>query len=58
MPEIILHLPKKYEDICLLQKKVAQVHAEAVIRCIEKLQCPKAQKMVLLDIVKKGASLT
>ncbi|MCL2603990.1 MAG: hypothetical protein FWD90_05890 [Defluviitaleaceae bacterium] len=57
MPEIIVHFPKKQEDINILKKKVAQAHAEAVIRYIEKLSCPKEQKIALLDAVQKGLQI-
>jgi len=53
MPEIIMHFPKKQEDVYILQKKVAQVHAEAVVKHLEKLPFPKEQKLTLLTAVKK-----
>ena len=52
--DIIIHFPKKQEDIYILQKKIALIHAEAVIKHIEKTSCPKEQKMALLTAVKKG----
>jgi len=52
MPEIIMHFPKKQEDVYILQKKVAQVHAEAVVKHLEKLPFPKEQKMKLLASLK------
>jgi len=51
---IIVHYPKKQEDIEELRKKVATVHTEAVIRYIDKLNCPKEQKIALIDVIKKG----
>jgi len=54
MPEIIMHFPKKQEDVYILQKKVAQVHAEAVVKHLKKLPFSKEQKLALLTAVKKG----
>ena len=54
MPEIIMHFPKKQEDVYILQKKVAQVHAEAVVKYLEKLPFPKEQKLTLLTAIKRG----
>jgi hypothetical protein len=53
MPEIIMHFPKKQEDIYILQKKVAQVHAAAVVKHLEKLPFPKEQKIAVLDAIAK-----
>jgi hypothetical protein len=39
---------------CLhIAKKVAQVHAEAVVKYLEKLPLPKEQKLALLTALKK-----
>jgi len=51
--KIIVHYPKRQEDIAILEKKVATVHAEAVVKYIEKIQCPKEQKISLLNAIKK-----
>ena len=51
--KLIVHYPKKQEDIFMLEKKVATVHAEAVVKYIEKIQCPKEQKISLLNAIKK-----
>ncbi|MCL2618858.1 MAG: hypothetical protein FWD98_07390 [Defluviitaleaceae bacterium] len=58
MPDIIMHFPKKQEDIYILQRKIALIHAEAVVKHIEKMSCPKEQKMALLTAVKKGCLQT
>jgi len=50
--DIIVHFPKKQEDIYILRKKVAQVHAEAVVKHLEKLPFPKEQKLALLTVIK------
>ena len=55
MPEIIMHFPKKQEDVYILQKKVAQVHAEAVIKHLKKLPFPKEQKFALINALKLSA---
>jgi hypothetical protein len=46
---IIVHYPKNPEDIKTLQKKVAAVHAEAAVRYINKLPCPKEVKNKYID---------
>jgi len=53
--KIIIHYPKNKDDIITLQKKVAVVHAEAVVRHIEKLPCPTLQKTALVNAIKKGS---
>jgi len=53
--KIIVHYPKNKKDIETLQKKVAIIHAEAVVRHIEKLPCPTSQKIALLTAIKKGS---
>ncbi len=45
---IIVHYPKSSENILALQKRVAKIHAQAVISYIQKLSCPKEQKLHLL----------
>ena len=53
--DIIVHNPKEPEHLLELQKKIAAVHAEAVIRKILSISCPKQQKEALLRAVVKGA---
>ena len=50
---IIVHSPKNPQDKNELRKKVAMVHAEAVIQYIGKLFCPEEQRMKLHDEIKK-----
>jgi hypothetical protein len=50
---VIVHYPKKEEDIRELQKRVAEVHAQAVIRTIQALSCPKEQKLELIKDIKQ-----
>ena len=47
--DIFVHYPKKPNDLRDLQKKVAAVHAEAVVRRIQSIPCPKEQKEKLLQ---------
>ncbi len=47
--EIIVHYPKEPDRLHELQKKVAAVHAEAVVRRIKSIPCPKDQKEKLLQ---------
>lgn len=49
---IIVHYPKNTEKVLELQKRVAIVHAEAVIRAIQSLSCPKEQKIELFKEIK------
>lgn len=44
-----MHYPQKTEDKEELSKYVAIVYAQAVTAYIEKLFCPKAQKLELYD---------
>jgi len=52
---IIVHHPKSQEAIVALHKKAAAIHADAVIRYINKLPCPKEQKITLCNEIKKGS---
>ena len=54
--EVIVYHPKNPKDIQILQKKVAAVHAEIVLRHIDKLPYPKKQKLKLLDTVIEAGS--
>ena len=49
---IIVHYPKCEHDIAALQEKVAAIHADAVMRHIQKLTCPQRQKMKLHNELK------
>lgn len=53
--DIIVHYPKEPERLLELQKKVAAMHAEAVIKKVLSISCPKQQKESLLKAVVKGA---
>lgn len=55
---IIVHYPKNEQAIKALQKSVATVHAEAVASYIDKLTCPKEQKIALIDMVIESVNNT
>ena len=57
MKAIVYH-PESSKDIQILQKRVAAVHAEAVLRHIDKLHCPKKQKLKLLYSIVSDARMT
>ena len=48
---IILHYPTDLTDMKELHKKVSEVHAEAVMKYICKLSCPKEQQLKLAKAV-------
>lgn len=52
---IIVHSPTRPDDKIELSKRIAEVHAQAVIRQIKDLNCPTSQKLTLLDAVIRTA---
>ena len=48
---VIVHYPKTETGKEALAKRVADVHATAVIQRLKKLNCPTHQKQALLDAV-------
>lgn len=52
--KVIIHPPTTPEGLLDLQKKVAVVHAKAVLKYIEKLPCPKEQKMQLVSSIQNS----
>jgi hypothetical protein len=52
--KVIVHPPRSPEGLCDLQKRVAAVHAEAVLKYIAKLPCPKEQKMELVASIQNS----
>ena len=55
--KVIVHHPKKTDNVRILQKKVAAVHAEAVLRFISKLPYSKEEKLKLLNaVIETGSS--
>lgn len=51
--EIIVHYPKTIDKIRELEKRLAIIHVQAVTQQIEKLSCPKEQKLKLYDEIRK-----
>ena len=51
---VIVHLPKSPEGLLILHKRVAAVHAEAVLKYIAKLPCPKEQKLELVSSIQNS----
>ena len=49
--KVIVYHPKDPKDISILHKRVAIVHANAVLRYLEKLPCPKEQRLKLLNSI-------
>lgn len=43
--------PATEQDWIELHKRMAKAHLEAISSCIDKLTCPKEQKIALLDAV-------
>jgi hypothetical protein len=55
---IIVHYPKDPESLDVLRKRAAAIHAEAAIRYIQKLPCPREQRLKLLDSLIEKARAT
>ena len=58
MFDIVVHYPKTPEKIADLQKRIATIHAQAVTQRIDKLSCPKEQKLKLYDDIREAHRLT
>lgn len=52
---IIVHYPTTEEGWRELRKRMASVHADAVMNSIQKLKCPTWQKIKLLDAIIEDA---
>lgn len=52
---IIVHYPKTEEGRRELRRRVASVHADAVMNSISKLKCPYQDKIRLLDAIIEDA---
>lgn len=48
---IIIHYPKTQESMEILAHRIALVHAEAAKTYIDRLACPKEQKLDLIKAV-------
>ena len=49
---IVVHYPKSADAIAELEKRVAEVHIEAVTAHINSLSCPKSQKLLLFEDIR------
>lgn len=52
---IIVHYPKSAEAITELEKRITAVHIEAVTAHINRLSCPKSQKLALVEELQKSS---
>ena len=52
---ILLHYPTSEQALAELPKQVAKIHAEAVGSFVDKLTCPKEQKLRLVEAVQEIA---
>ena len=52
---IIVHYPKTEEGWRELRKRMAIVHADAVLNSVQKLNCPTWQKIKLIDAIIEDA---
>ena len=55
---LILHRPETAEAQAELARRVAVIHANAVIRQLKSLNCPAARKLELLETVAANAKRT
>jgi hypothetical protein len=51
---VIVHYPRKSENVHALQVRVATVHTRAIMQYLEKLTCPKEQKLQLLKEIEEA----
>ena len=49
--DVLVHYPETSDKQAELAKSVAKLHAESIIRYIEKLNCPTEQKLALIDSI-------
>lgn len=49
---VIVHYPTAEKDIIELQKMVSAIHIEAVTSYLQKLNCPKEQKLKMVNELK------
>ena len=49
--KIVLYYPKTADSRLELSKRVAAVHADAVLARLKALHCPETQKRALLDAI-------
>lgn len=51
--EVILHFPKSQKMENELAKRVATIHAQAILTSVAQLDCPTDQKITLVEAVQK-----
>lgn len=51
--EVILHFPKSQKMKDELAKRVATIHAQAILTSVEQQDCPTDQKIALIEAVQK-----
>ena len=52
---VFVHYPETAATKAELQKRIADVHAAAVVRSIRKLTCPSGQKLKLINSIQADA---
>ena len=53
--KVHIHMPENEEASRELSRRAGAIHADMALHCIQKLNCPAAQKLKLLDELKKTA---
>lgn len=51
--KIIVHYPNSEEELSELGKKTADLHIEAITSYLDKLFCPKEQKIQIINKLKE-----
>ena len=49
--KLVLHFPQTESDRQELANRVAQIHADSILERIKSLDCPREQKLQLLDTI-------
>lgn len=49
--EMIVHYPITPEKQRFISEQAAIIHAQAIIQAIDRLSCPKEQKLYLLNLI-------
>lgn len=51
--EVIVHYPKSKEMLDELAKRMATIHAQAILNTVSRLDCPTSQKIELISAVQE-----
>ena len=51
---VMMHYPNNVKNMLELKKRIAEIHAQAVIQNIQSLSCPKEQKLELIKEIKQS----